>query len=183
MQKETDLSSFNNSWYKNGASSVANITWYFASAMFFKSAFPLNSVKVLLLKMFRARIGDNVVIKPHINIKYPWCLSIGNNVWIGEQVWIDNLADISIEDNVCISQGAMLLCGNHNYKKTSFDLITGNITLKKGSWIGAKAVVCPGVIVGSHAVLTVGSIATKNLNDYTIYQGNPAQAVKERVIN
>ena len=183
MQKETNLSSFNNNWYKNGASSIANITWYFVSIAFFKSAFPLNKVKVLLLKMFRARVGENVIIKPHVNIKYPWHLNIGNNVWIGEQVWIDNLADVCIEDNVCISQGAMLLCGNHDYKKISFDLMIGNITLKQGSWIGAKAVVCPSVVVGNHAVLTVGSIATKNLNDYTIYQGNPAQVVKERVIS
>ena len=133
--------------------------------------------------MFRAKIGKGVVIKPHVNIKYPWRLKVGNRAWIGEHVWIDNLADVVIEDNVCISQGAMLLCGNHNYKKTTFDLIIGNITLKKGSWVGAKSVVCPGVTVGSHAVLTVGSVATKNMNDYTIYQGNPAVAIKERIIN
>ncbi|MEO8760339.1 MAG: WcaF family extracellular polysaccharide biosynthesis acetyltransferase [Bacteroidia bacterium] len=183
MQKETNLSSFNNSWYKNGASAFANIAWYFVSAAFFKSAFPINSIKVFLLKLFGAKIGKGVVIKPHVNIKYPWRLNVANNVWIGEHVWIDNLADVVIEDDVCLSQGAMLLCGNHDYKKTTFDLIIGNITLKKGSWIGAKSVVCPGVVVGAHAVLTVGSIATKTLNDYTIYQGNPAQAVKQRVIN
>ncbi len=183
QKKETDLSSFNNSWYKTGASAFARIGWYFISAAFFKSAFPINSIKISLLKMFGAKIGKGVVIKPHVNIKYPWRLTVGNHVWIGEHVWIDNLADVVIEDNVCISQGAMLLCGNHDYKKTSFDLITGNITLKKGSWVGAKSVVCPSVIVGNHAVLTVGSIATKNMNDYTIYQGNPAEAVKERIIS
>jgi len=183
QKKETDLSSFNNSWYKTGGSVFARISWYFISAAFFKSAFPINSIKVSILKIFGAKIGKGVVIKPHVNIKYPWRLTVGNHVWIGEHVWIDNLADVVIEDHVCISQGAMLLCGNHHYKKTSFDLITGNITLKKGSWIGAKSVVCPRVTVGNHAVLTVGSIATKSLNEYTIYQGNPAEAVKERIIS
>lgn len=183
QKKETNLATFNNSWYNTGASFIARINWYLINAVFFKSAFPINGVKIVLLKMFRARIGKNVVIKPHVNIKYPWRLNIDNNVWIGEHVWIDNLADVCIEDNVCLSQGAMLLCGNHNYKKESFDLITGNITLKKGSWIGAKSIVCPGVTVGSHAVLTVGSVATKNMNDYMVYQGNPAQAVKERIIS
>jgi putative colanic acid biosynthesis acetyltransferase WcaF len=183
QKKETRLASFNNNWYKTGGSVLASIIWYFVSVVFFKSAFPINAVKVLLLKMFRARVGENVIIKPHVNIKYPWRLNIGSHVWIGEHVWIDNLADVCIEDNVCISQGAMLLCGNHDYKKTSFDLIIGNITLKKGSWVGAKSIVCPGIVMGSHAVLTVGSVATKNMSDYTIYQGNPAQAVKERVIS
>ena len=182
QRKETNLASFNNSWYKTGASVFSRISWYFVSTTCFKSAFPINFVKVSLLKLFGAKIGVGVIIKPHVNIKYPWRLKVGNHVWIGEHVWIDNLADVMIEDNVCLSQGAMLLCGNHDYKKTSFDLIIGNITLKKGSWIGAKSVVCPAVTVGSHAVLTVGSVATKNMNDYTIYQGNPAMAVKERVI-
>lgn len=183
QKKETNLSSFNNSWYKTGASVFTRISWYFISAAVFKSAFPINSIKVFLLKMFGAKIGKGVVIKPHVNIKYPWRLTVGNYVWIGEHVWIDNLGDIIIEDNVCISQGAMLLCGNHDYRKTSFDLIIGNIHLKKGSWIGAKTVVCPNVVVGSHALLTVGSVATGNLNEYTIYQGNPAVAIKERTLN
>ena len=183
QKKETDLASFNNNWYKTGASVLAGISWYIVSAAFFKSAFPINFIKTSLLKIFGAKIGKGVVIKPHINIKYPWRLIVGNYVWIGEQVWIDNLDDVMIEDNVCISQGAMLLCGNHNYKNINFDLVIGTIHLKKGSWIGAKSTVCPGVIVGSHAVLTVGSVATQNMNGYTVYQGNPAEAVKERIIS
>jgi putative colanic acid biosynthesis acetyltransferase WcaF len=77
----------------------------------------------------------------------------------------------------------MLLCGNHDYKKPSFDLIVGPITIKQGGWVGAQTVVCPGVTVGSHAVLAVGSTATKDLDGYSIYQGNPAQKVKDRVID
>ncbi|MDB5013236.1 MAG: putative colanic acid biosynthesis acetyltransferase WcaF [Daejeonella sp.] len=76
----------------------------------------------------------------------------------------------------------MLLTGNHNYKKTTFDLITSPIIVEDGVWIGAKAVVCPGVTAFSHAVLTVGSIATKNMACYSIYSGNPAAKIKDRVI-
>jgi putative colanic acid biosynthesis acetyltransferase WcaF len=125
-------------------------------------------------------VGKGVIIKPRVNIKYPWKLTIGNQVWIGENVWIDNLGLVSIGNNVCISQGAMLLCGNHNYKKTSFDLMVGDIVLEEGVWIGAHAVVCPGVKCYSHAVLAVKSVATSNLESYSIYQGNPAMKVKAR---
>jgi putative colanic acid biosynthesis acetyltransferase WcaF len=92
------------------------------------------------------------------------------------------LVPVKIGANVCISQGAMLLTGNHNYKKSTFDLITGEIILEDGVWIGAKSVVCPGVSCHSHAILTVGSIATKNLEAYSIYQGNPAIKIRERSI-
>ena len=124
-----------------------------------------------------------MVIKPGVNIKAPWFLSIGDFVWIGENVWIDNLVKVSIASNVCLSQGAMLLTGNHNYKKSTFDLMTGEIVLEEGVWIGAKAVVCPGVICASHSLLAVGSIATSNLEAYGIYQGNPAVKMREREIN
>lgn len=104
-------------------------------------------------------------------------------MWIGEGVWIDNLGKVKIGNNVCISQGAMLLTGNHNYKKESFDLIVGDITLEDGVWVGAKSVVCPGVTMKSHSILTVGSVLTKDAEEYGIYQGNLAVMVKKRVFS
>ncbi len=139
-------------------------------------------LKTWLLRLFGARVVGPVLIKPGVNIKYPWYLSIGAHVWIGEGAWIDNLAQVSVGNNVCISQGAMLLCGNHNYKKRSFDLITGPITLEEGCWVGAKATVCPNVTVRTHAILGVGSVATHHLEAYGIYQGNPATKVRKRQI-
>lgn len=137
----------------------------------------------MLLKLFGAKVGSGVVIKPGVNIKYPWKLIIGDFSWIGEDVWIDNIEQVIIGSNVCISQGAMLLTGNHNYKSVSFDLVIGSITLEEGVWIGAQAVVCPGVSCGSHSILTVGSVAPKNLEPYSIYQGNPAIKIRNRIIS
>ncbi|WP_100627179.1 WcaF family extracellular polysaccharide biosynthesis acetyltransferase [Algoriphagus formosus] len=179
---KTDLSSFSNNDYQPG-SVLKRLTWYLVNRIFINTSilFP-SSFKSSVLRIFGAKVGKGLVIKPKVNIKYPWFLEIGDHVWIGEEVWIDNLTQVKIESNVCISQGAMLLTGNHNYKKSSFDLITGQITLEDGVWIGAKSVVCPGVTCHSHSVLAVGSIATHDLEAYTIYQGNPAKAVRKREI-
>jgi len=117
-----------------------------------------------------------------VNIKYPWKLKIGDHCWIGEKVWIDNLDEVTIGNHVCISQGAFLICGNHNYKSSTFDLQVKPITLESGSWIGAKSIVGPGVTVANHAVLSLGSIATKDLEAYGIYRGNPAVKIKTRTI-
>ena len=179
---KTDLSKFNNSWYRPG-NPFRRFVWYFKNIFLFKSSLPWpNSLKVLTLRFFGAKVGKNVLIKPCVNIKYPWFLEIGDNVWIGEEVWIDNLGKVKLENNVCLSQGAMLLCGNHNYKKETFDLIVGDIILEEGVWVGAKAVVCPGVTMKSHSILTVGSVLTTDTESYGIYQGNPAVWVKEREI-
>jgi putative colanic acid biosynthesis acetyltransferase WcaF len=69
---------------------------------------------------------------------------------------------------------------NHSYHFPTFDLQVASIQLEEGVWIGAQSTVCPGVYCLSHSVLAVGSVATKTLEAYTIYQGNPAVAVRER---
>ena len=179
---KTDLFAYTNNTYNPGSKLKIGL-WYVVNAVCFANYFmPISSIKVILLRAFGAKIGKGVVIKPNVTIKYPWLLEIGDHVWIGEQVWIDNLAKVTIGDHVCISQGALLLCGNHNYKKPSFDLLVGKISIEEGAWIGAKAVVCPSVTVHSHAILAVGSVATKNLEPYSIYQGNPAIKSRDRKI-
>ena len=181
---KTNLSHYNNSWYNPRGGTLKRILWYFTNVLLFINPLnPSSEVKVCLLRLFGAQIGKGVIIKPSVNIKYPWNLSIGDYTWIGENVWIDNLAQVTIGSNVCISQGAMLLCGNHNYKKTTFDLMVGKITLEDGCWIGAQSTVCPGVTVHSHAVLGVASVANRDLESYTIYQGNPAQKIRTRTIS
>ena len=177
----TNLAAYNNRWYKPGPI-LKRFCWYWINIIFFKTGFfPFYSIKTFWLKVFGAKVGKAVLIKPFVNIKYPWLLELGDHIWIGENVWIDNLDKVSIGNNVCLSQGAFLLTGNHDYTKISFDLIVKPITLEAGVWIGANAIVCPGIVCSSHAVLTAGSVATSNLAAYGIYNGNPALKIKERV--
>ena len=179
---QTSLSSYNNSWYRPG-SKIKQLAWFVIGRIVINTYLPVPmSIKVLTLRIFGAKIGKNVTIKPKVNIKYPWFLTVENDIWIGENVWIDNLTNVTLCNNSCLSQGAMLLTGNHNFTKSSFDLITQPIRIESGAWIGAKATVCPGVTVHSHAVLTVNSVATKDLEAYGIYQGNPGILVKTRHI-
>jgi putative colanic acid biosynthesis acetyltransferase WcaF len=175
------LDTFDNAWYRPGKNALLRLLWYYTNLLLFNSYWlPLSGLKVHLLRLFGARVGRGVNIKPKVNIKYPWKLQIGDHCWIGEKVWIDNLAPVTLGRHVCLSQGAMLLCGSHNYKKSSFDLMVCNITLEEGVWIGAKAVVCPGVRAASHSILAVSSVATQDMEAYKIYQGNPAVAKRKR---
>ena len=180
-QENTDLSLYDNRWFKPGAGIFKRALWYWFNSVFVNSRFPFSGFKLFLLRLFGAEIGTGCVVKPNVNVKYPWNLRIGNHTWIGECAWIDNLTTVTIGSNCCISQGGFLLTGNHDYSSKKFDLIVKPIVLEDGAWVGAKAVVCPGVTMKSHAVLAVGSVATSDLEAWTIYQGNPAVKVKDRV--
>jgi putative colanic acid biosynthesis acetyltransferase WcaF len=180
--KTTDLSKFNVGEY-NAGPFFKVVLWYFINYYIFDSAIPWPyKIKHFLLKIFGAKVGSGLVIKPNVRIKNPWRLSLGNNCWIGESVWIDNLEMVEIGNNVSISQGALLLTGNHDYTLVDFPYRLGKITIEDGVWIGAKSVVCPGVTCKSHSILTVNSVATKPLESYKIYSGNPAFFVRDRII-
>lgn len=177
MQK---LSEFDNKGFNPG-NIVRRVIWYIIHECFFDNFLPFpNILKKGILVLFGAKVGRNVVIKPKVKIKYPWHLKIGNNSWIGEKVWIDNLAEVIIGNDVCISQGALIITGSHDYKEKSFGLIVKSIIIEDHVWICAKAVVGPGVNCMAGSVLSLGSVATSNLEENSIYRGNPAVKIKDR---
>ena len=159
------------------------LLWYFTSRIFFKTLIPYPSFfKVWVLKLFGANVGKGVVVKPQIQIKYPWNLVIGNHTWIGEGVWIDNLDSVQIGSQCCISQGAMLLCGNHDFTSSTFDLNTKPILLEYGVWIGAKCIIAPGVKCAKNSVLSAGLFTSKSLEENTIYSQSMIFNTKPRII-
>jgi putative colanic acid biosynthesis acetyltransferase WcaF len=157
--------------------------WLLISNVFFLTNIPYpNFTKVFILKCFGGKVGKNVVIKPWVKIKFPWMLSLGNSVWLGESVWIDNISEIKIGNNVCISQGALLITGNHNYSSEKFELISKPIIIEDGVWVCANTILIGGITIHSHAVLAINSLASKDLEPYSIYSGNPAIFIKKRNI-
>lgn len=178
-----DLSNFSNAGFDRGASYFKEALWVVVRTVFFLTPCPWPSVlRVFWMRLFGARVGRGVVIRSRVNIWFPWRLEVGDHVWLGEEVFILNLASVVIASHVCISQRAFLCTGNHDYASPAFDLIAKPIRVEQGGWIGAASFVGPGVVVGSHAVLAAGSIATKDLAPFGIYQGNPAIRVKQRTI-
>ncbi len=178
-----DLSSYSAGRFDRGAGKFREGLWLLVSLLLFRLCpFSLSALKQAVLRVFGAKIGRGVVIKPHVKITFPWKLEVGDFVWLGEDSWLLNLERIVIGSNVCISQRAFLCAGNHNYRVPTFDLIVKPITIAEGAWLGAGCWVGPGVKVGSHAVLTAGSVMAKDMDAWGIYQGNPAVLVKTRVM-
>ena len=177
------LNKFDGSDFNKGAGLLKITLWYFANALIVRASWnPFMGIKVALLRAFGAKIGKGLVIKNNVIIKSPWNLEVGDDCWLGESCWIDNLDRVTIGSNVCISQGAMLLTGNHDYTNPTMPYRNAPISIEDGAWIGAQTTVCPGVTVHRNAILTVGSVATKDMVANGIYQGNPAVKIRERRI-
>ena len=131
------LDKFKNPEFDRGASRFTEMLWIVLQGFLFSSWLPGSAWRRTLLRMFGARIGKGVVIKPRVNVKFPWRLVIGDFVWIGEQVWIDNLEMVTVGSHSCLSQGVYLCTGSHNWADPSFGLITQPIKIGEGCWVGA----------------------------------------------
>jgi putative colanic acid biosynthesis acetyltransferase WcaF len=176
------LRHYDNSWYQPGRSKLWQLAWFLLGLPVLRSALiPSSALRVWLLRLFGAHIGDGVTIKPGVRVKYPWLLRVGNDSWIGEDCWIDNLAEVRIGNDVCLSQGAYLCTGNHDWSDPAFGLVIQPILIEDGAWVGAKVLLAPGVVVGRSAVAAGGSVVIKSIPAFHVHAGNPAMFVRSRV--
>jgi putative colanic acid biosynthesis acetyltransferase WcaF len=178
-----DLSLFENRDFDRGAPKALELAWILTrSAVFEHGPVGLDGLRRKLLRQFGARLGRGGNCRRGVRVTFPWKLEIGDNSWLGEDAWLLNLAPIRLGHNVVISQRAFLCTGNHDWTHPSLALTTGPIAVEDGVWIGAAAFVGPGVTLGSHCVVTAGSVVTNDLPPYSICTGNPCKPVKTRVV-
>ncbi|MCP9915817.1 WcaF family extracellular polysaccharide biosynthesis acetyltransferase [Cyanobium sp. ATX 6F1] len=159
-----------------GAPKPVQLLWFCAGSPLLAARWlPGSAWRVALLRAFGARLGRGCRIKPGLRVKYPWQLVVGQACWLGEAVWIDNLALVRLGDRVCLSQGAYLCTGNHDFRQPTFDLLLGPIELGDDVWIGARAVLAPGTRVGAGTVVALAAVASGVLEPGAIYAGHPAR--------
>jgi putative colanic acid biosynthesis acetyltransferase WcaF len=174
------LGSYVTAGFDRGRPPWLEAVWQVVQILLVGSPFSCSALRVGVLRLFGAKIGRGVWIKPGIRVKFPWRLQSGNDCWIGEGVWFDNLAAIRLGNDCCVSQATYLCTGSHDWRKLGFDLLVRPITLEDEVWLGARSVVGPGVTARRGAVLSLGSVATRDLLPGHIHQGVPAVPVKSR---
>ena len=173
------LDQFQNVDFDRGSGRLRELAWWLARVIFFDHRFPVPSaVKVAVLRFFGATVGRGVVIRSRVVITFPWRLRVGDHVWIGDEVLILNLADVTIGSNACVSQRAFLCTGGHDYRQQGFDLITAPITVGDHCWVGAVVFIAPGVSLGEESVCAAGSVVVKNVAAGVVVGGNPAKVIK-----
>lgn len=177
-----NLSGFKSCDFDRGRAVWVEALWLLLQALFINCWLPGSAHRKLLLRVFGAKIGLGVVLKPYLRVKFPWRLTIGDHSWVGESVWIDNLASIQIGKQVCISQAAYLCTGSHDWSAPKFDLRVSPIQVDDHAWVGARTTLAPGTHVGEGAVVSLAALASGTLVPWQIYQGAPAVAVKQREI-
>lgn len=168
---------------KGGASFLLRTTWFFVNALVLRNpVLHSYALKRWVLRRFGATIGEGVLIKPGVNVKYPWFLEIGEHSWIGEGVWLDSLSPLRIGRHVVISQGAFLCCGMHDWMDPGMGSVIAPITVEDGVWIASQARIAGNVTIGQEAMVVLGAVVFGDCEPRGVYRGNPAVKIGVRRI-
>lgn len=174
-----DLSSFRPTGYDKGRGVVAQALWFATMNLLFSAWYCPRRLRPWLLRRFGASVGDNVFIRHKVRVLWPWKLTIGDDSWIGEGVWLLNLEPIEIGADVCLSQEAFLCTGSHDHRSSTFGYRNAPIVVADGAWVGARAMVLPGRSVGRCAVVAGGETLRADLPDLTMLVGGAIVEVPE----
>ena len=160
---------------------IRRLLWALVTVLLFRPSFHnWYGFRASLLRVFGARLGNNVRVRRTARIEIPWNLDIGDDVSIGDAAILYSLGPIKIGARSFLSQYAHLCAGSHDSQHADYPLLRPPITIGTDCWIAADAFVGPGVTVGAGAIVGAAAVAMKDVPDWTIVAGNPAKHVKDR---
>ena len=133
-----------------------------------------------MLKIFGANLSGMPFIHSTAMIQIPWNLNMKHRACLGENANAYSLGKIKILERATIAQEAYLCTGTHDFNDPSLQLITKPIIVGKNAFIGARAMILPGVCIGDQVIVGAMSVVSKDVPDYQIVAGNPAQKIGER---
>jgi putative colanic acid biosynthesis acetyltransferase WcaF len=148
--------------------------WVLVSKFYFSFS---NVGRISVLRILGSSIGKRVIIRNQVKVHFPWNLEIGDDCWIGEEVWFINHEKIRIGSNVCISQRSIICSGGHDYRSASLEYAHKPIEIKDGAWICLDAKVLPGVTIGECSVVSAGEVARKSVPDYSMLIGGEIRQI------
>jgi putative colanic acid biosynthesis acetyltransferase WcaF len=157
------LREFSGAGYDKGRSLPVQAAWFAVSNLVFSSWWCPKRLRPILLRLFGAEVGTGVLIRHRVRVLWPWKLHVGNDTWIGEDVWVLNLEQVTVGDDVCLSQGAFLCAGSHDRRSPSFEFDNGPITIGNECWIAAQALLLRGVRVHERSVIGARAVVTKDV--------------------
>lgn len=171
-----NLQLFNNNFAgKKSVSTMAS--WVFVQGLFFVvPGFP-SILKRVVLRIYGGKIGKRVLLRRGVRIHFPWNLEIGDDCWIGDEVWFINHEKITIGSNVCISQRSIICSGGHDFRSASLAYAHKPVVINDGAWVCLDAKVLPGVTIGECSVVSAGEIARKSLPDFSMLVGGQVRPI------
>ena len=178
-----DLRKYDQSWFERGKPGWFILLWWLVQAIAFPlTPQPFDGIRRSLLRLFGAKIGKGVLIRPTARFTYPWKIAIGDYSWIGDDVVFYSLDRIEIGKHCIISQKSYLCTGTHDIKDPAFGLKTAPISMGNGAWVATDCFIGQGVKIGANAVIGARSSVFKDMPPGQVCLGSPCRPCYAREV-
>jgi acetyltransferase-like isoleucine patch superfamily enzyme len=144
---------------------------------------PFHTIRIFSLRLFKAKIGIKVGLYRGFEVRSPWKLKIGSDTIIGHNALLDARKELTIGNNVNISNEVMIWTLHHDYNDPDFSNAGAPVVIEDYVWLCSRAMILPGVTIGKGAVVAAGAVVTRNVLPYTIVGGVPAKPIGTRTKN
>lgn len=181
IEDTVDLSAFSPVGLERGRPKFVEIIWRLTNLVVVQTSFPWPSaIRRAVLVAFGAKIGKGFYIRPSVKVHFPWKLTIGENVWIGEGCTLLNLEPIEIRSNAALAHEVYVSTGNHDLTRRDFPYANASVLIDSSTWIGTRAFVGSGVTIGRGAVVAAGAVVVKDVDPWSVVGGVPARKISVR---
>jgi putative colanic acid biosynthesis acetyltransferase WcaF len=177
-----DLSRFTLPAGFRGRNALVVQLWWLTQALLFRGSPQFAyGFRRFLLRLFGAKVGVAVILRPSVTVTYPWKIAIGDYAWVGDDVVLYSLGAISIGSHSVVSQRSYLCAADHDYRSPTFEIRARAIVVGSHVWVASDVFVAPGVTIGDSAVVGARSSVFSDLPANMVCLGSPAKPVKPRV--
>jgi len=152
--------------------------WLLVASNIAKSKYCHHRIRIEIIKIFGAKIGKRSILRHGFRVHFPWNLEIGEDCWIGEEVWFINHEKVTIGSNVCISQRSIICSGGHDFRSVSLEFAHKPIVIKDGAWVCLDAKVLPGVTIGECSVISAGEVVRISVPEYSMLIGGQIRQIE-----
>ncbi|CAG9203394.1 MULTISPECIES: putative colanic acid biosynthesis acetyltransferase [Burkholderia] len=177
-----DLSRFAVPHGFRGRSIVIVQLWWLCQAILFRASPQfMYGWRRFLLRLFGARVGKGVLIRPTAVVTYPWKVTLCDHSWIGDDAVLYSLGTIEIGAHAVISQRSYLCAGDHDPARVDFAIRGRSIRIEEQAWVASDVFVAPGVTVGRGAVVGARSSVFSDIEEGMVCVGTPCRPLRRRV--
>ncbi len=166
--------------FRGRSAIVVQLWWIIQGTLFALSPQFMFGWRRWLLKLFGAKVGQGVLVRPSVKTTYPWKVTIGDFAWIGDDVVLYSLGEIEIGANAVVSQRSYLCAASHDYTKPDFPIYAKKVCIGAQAWLATDVFVAPGVTIGEGSVVGARSSVFHDLPPLMVCVGSPAKPIKPR---
>ena len=176
-----ELNRYDQSWFDRGRPAAVVMLWHTISRTLYR--LPIHNAhgfRAALLRLFGAKVGQGVMLRPTSEVTYPWKVVIGDNTWLDDEVVLYSLGEITIGSNCVLSRRTFISTGNHRADDPAFGLVVKPCVIEDGVWLQADCFVGQGLTIGRNTLVRARSSVFRSVPPSSVCEGTPAKVVGTR---